>query len=122
MLEKQLYKQEDLKNVTRDQMAGGQGQVAARFAFTRDEAPDDWAIREIGWMTLKPGVSIGLHKHASNEDAYIVVSGEGIVTDNEGRETPVKPGDVAIARKGQQHAIKNSGTEDLVFVGIIGQK
>lgn len=118
----QLYKKEDLKTWNRDNVAGGNGTLYGKFSHTRNEAPQDWAIKEIGWMTLKPGDSIGMHKHEVNEDTYIIVSGEGVFTDSAGKETPVKAGDVTIARKGDQHALKNTGKEDLVFLDIIAQQ
>ena len=118
----QLYKKEDLKTWNRDNVAGGQGTLQGKFSHTRNDAPKDWAIKEIGWMTLQPGASIGMHKHEVNEDTYIIVSGEGVFTDSEGKETPVKAGDITIARKGDQHALKNTGDVDLVFLDIIGQQ
>lgn len=118
----QLYKKENLKTWDRENVAGGQGVLYGKFSHTRNDAPKDWAIKEIGWMTLKPGASIGMHKHENNEDTYIIVAGEGVFTDTAGKETPVKAGDITIARKGDQHALKNSGKEDLVFLDIIGQQ
>ena len=79
-------------------------------------------IKEIGWMTLQPGASIGMHKHENNEDAYIIVSGEGVFTDSAGKETPVKGGDITIARPGDTHALKCSGNVPLVFLDVIGQR
>ncbi|MBD5553659.1 MAG: cupin domain-containing protein [Desulfovibrio sp.] len=118
----QLYPKENLKTWNRDNVAGGVGTLYGQFSHTRNDAPIDWAIKEIGWMTLQPGASIGMHKHENNEDTYIVVSGQGVVTDSNGKETPVKAGDITIARKGDQHALKNTGTEDLVFLDIIAQQ
>lgn len=122
MAAEQLYKKEDLKTWDREKVAGGEGTLYGKFSHTRNDAPKDWAIKEIGWMTLKPGASIGMHKHEINEDTYIIVSGEGVFTDTAGKETPVKAGDITIARKGDQHALKNTGKEDLVFLDIIGQQ
>lgn len=118
----QLYKKEELKSWDREKVAGGEGVLSGKFSHTRNDAPEDWAIKEIGWMTLKPGASIGMHKHEANEDTYIIIAGEGIFTDNAGNETKVKAGDITIARKGDQHALKNSGNEDLIFLDIIAQQ
>lgn len=122
MAAEQLYKKEDLKTWNRDNVANGQGTLYGQFSHTRNDAPKDWALKEIGWMTLQPGASIGMHKHEVNEDTYIIVAGEGVFTDSNGKETPVKAGDITIARKGDQHALKNTGKEDLVFLDIIGQQ
>lgn len=118
----QLYPKEQLKKWDRDKVAGGEGTLYGQFSHTRNDAPQDWAIKEIGWMRLDPGASIGMHKHEVNEDTYIVISGEGVFTDTAGKETPVKAGDITIARKGDSHALKNTGSEPLVFLDIIGQQ
>lgn len=117
----QCYTRENLTQWDRENVAGGTGTLFGQFAFNRNQATKDQAIKEIGWMTLQPGSSIGLHKHGANEDTYIIISGEGIFTDGAGKETSVKAGDVTIARAGQAHALRNDGTEPLRFLDIIAQ-
>lgn len=104
----------------RQDVAGGKGTLYGSFAFDRNEATDWMAIKEIGWMTLQPGDSIGLHKHTVNEDAYIIISGTGTFSDGV-KETQVTTGSITIARAGQSHALANTGTEPLVFLDIIAQ-
>ena len=99
----------------------GEGTLYGKFAFRREAATPDQAIKEIGLMTLKPGDSIGLHKHADNEDTYIILSGEGLFTDGEGGEYVVGPQSVTIAVPGESHALKNTGNEDLIFIDLIAQ-
>ena len=118
----QLFSKEELKTWDREKVAGGEGTLYGKFSFTRNDAAQDHAIKEIGWMTLQPGASIGMHKHENNEDAYIIVSGEGMFTDSDGKETAVKAGDITLARKGQSHALKNTGKEPLVFLDVIAQQ
>ena len=117
-----VYKKENLIHAEKEAAGGGEGILYGAFAFTRDQPPRDHAIKEIGWMTLQPGASIGYHPHTNNEDAYIIVSGEGVFTDADGQEKEVKAGDVTIARKGDSHALKNTGTEDLIFLDIIAEQ
>jgi mannose-6-phosphate isomerase-like protein (cupin superfamily) len=74
---------------------------------------------EFVWLTIPPAGSIGLHKHDKNEDAYIVVSGSGVFVDVDGKETPVKAGDVTIARLGESHGMKNTGKEPFVLLDIV---
>ena len=118
----QCYTRENLLTWDRENVAGGKGTLFGQFSFTRNQATKDQAIKEIGWMTLQPGSSIGLHKHDANEDAYIIISGEGVFTDSEGKETFVKAGDITIARAGQSHALRNAGTEPLRFLDVVAQK
>ena len=118
----QLFPAEKLfdKNV---EHAGGTGEgiLYGKFAFRREQATDNQAIKEIGCMTLKPGDSIGLHKHADNEDTYIILSGEGLFTDTKGNEYIVGPNSVTIAVAGESHALKNTGKEDLIFIDLIAK-
>ena len=111
-----------LVTLNKTNVAGGKGVLYGKFAFTRDQgATKDNAVKEIGWMTLKPGASIGVHKHYNNEDAYLIISGTGIFTEMNGVEHVVKPHDVTICHIGQVHALRNNSKQDLVFLDIIAQ-
>jgi mannose-6-phosphate isomerase-like protein (cupin superfamily) len=118
----QVFTKNTLKTWDRDKLAGGTGMVSGKFAFTRNDAKPDEAIKEVGFIRLEPGTSIGPHKHEANEDVYVIVSGKGVFTDSAGKESPVEGGDITIARKGDSHALKNTGTETLVVLDIIGQQ
>ena len=117
----QLYAREHLQVWNRDKAAGGEGALLGDFAYTRHQTDARDAFREIGWLTLPPGASIGSHGHTDNEDVYIIISGKGIFTDSTGKEYEVGPGDITIARPGQKHGLKNSGDESLVFLDLIAQ-
>ena len=117
----QVYKKADLAEWNRENAAGGKGPLLGRFAFNRYQTAAQDAFREIGWLTLPPGASIGEHKHTDNEDVYIIVSGKGLFTDSTGKQTKVGAGDITIARPGQSHALKNTGKEPLVFLDLIAE-
>ena len=117
----QVYRKEELATWDREKAAGGEGELLGQFAYTRKQTNEKDAFREIGWLTLPPGASIGVHKHDDNEDVYIIISGQGIFTDSDGKESEVKAGDITIARPGQSHALKNVGEEPLVFLDLIAQ-
>ena len=85
----QVYKKADLAEWNRENAAGGKGPLLGRFAFNRHQTAAQDAFREIGWLTLPPGASIGEHKHTDNEDVYIIVSGKGVFTDSTGKQTEV---------------------------------
>ena len=107
----------------REKLGGtGEGIIHCEYAFPRDKALADQAVKEIAWLTLPPGASIGVHKHEKNEDAYIVISGSGVFIGGDGKEIPVKAGDVTIARKGESHGMRNTGTEPLVILDVIAQQ
>lgn len=117
-----VFPKEKLIKLDKAKPAGGHGVLVGEYAFTRDQPTKDQAIKEISWLTLAPGDSIGWHEHKSNEDTYIIVSGSGVFTDKDKREVPVKAGDVTIVRKGEGHALVNNGTVPLVFVDVIAEQ
>ena len=117
----QCWDMEELTALDKHNVAGGQGTLYGEFSFTREQSGEDDAIKEIGFMTLKPGAYIGLHAHADNEDAYLILSGKGVFTDGEGNAYVVKAGDMTIARPGQSHGLANLYGEDLLFLDIIAK-
>ena len=117
-----IFPKETLVKGERKDVAGGHGTLYADYAFTRDKALKDQAVKEIAWLHLNPGDSVGYHQHVTNEDVYIVISGEGVFKDNDGKDKPIKAGDIMIARKGQSHGIANSGKEPLVFLDVIAEQ
>lgn len=72
-------------------------------------------------LNIPPGVSIGVHVHPDDEEAYIIISGTGTYTSEEG-EHPVGPGDIALCYRGEKHGIENTGQTDLVMAGIIAKR
>lgn len=118
----EVHKKEDLIKLNKPKAGGGEGVLHGEFSFTRDQALKNHAIKEIGWMTLKPGDSVGYHKHITNEDAYIIVSGTGVFKDTDGKEIKVKAGDITLVRAGESHSLKNTGTEPLVFLDVIAEQ
>lgn len=116
-----LYREEELIRLEKQNVGGGKGPLAGRYAFTRDMPSAGHAVKEIVWLSLEPGDSIGVHQHVSNEDLYVIVSGTGTLTDADGKEYAVKPGDINIARKGDSHGLANTGAEPLVFISVIAE-
>ena len=117
----QCWTVSELTELDKENVAGGKGTLHGEFAFIRDNARDEDAIKEIGFMTLNHGAFIGLHPHADNEDAYLILSGTGIFTDGSGNAYVVRPGDMTIARPGQWHGLANINSEELVFLDIIAK-
>lgn len=118
----EVYPKESLIKADKKEAGGGKGMLVGEYAFTRDKATKDQAIKEISWLTLQPGDSIGYHKHITNEDTYVIVSGTGTFKDKDGKDVPVKPGDVTIVRKGESHGLTNTGSVPLVFVDVIAEQ
>ena len=117
----QCWTEEQLFEKNVENAGGGKGTLLGKFSFRREQALEEDAIKEIGWMTLKTGCYIGEHKHKDNEDAYLIISGRGLFTDGKGNAWVVGPGDMTIARPGQAHSLVNIYKEDLVFLDIIAK-
>ncbi len=117
-----VFPSETLQKIDKKEAGGGRGTLSGAYAFTRDKAGKDQAIKEVSWLTLLPGASIGYHPHVTNEDTYIIVSGTGVFKDKDGKDYPVKAGDVTIVRKGESHGLANTGKEPLVFVDVIAEQ
>lgn len=74
------------------------------------------AIKALGVTRLPPGTSVGVHEHHGEEDFYFCLAGEGVVLDDD-QEKPFTPGALQISRSGEAQAIRNTGQEDLIFLG-----
>ncbi|PYC71890.1 methionine--tRNA ligase [Streptomyces tateyamensis] len=67
-----------------------------------------------GWGRVAPGVSSELHRHDETE-FFVIVAGRGEF--QVGEEThPAVPGTVALFEPFETHVLRNTGTEDLLFV------
>lgn len=69
----------------------------------------------ITWVEGEPGSQQALHAHADSEQVYVIVTGRGLmhVADE---EQEVGPGTLIFIPKGALHAIRNVGSEKLVYV------
>lgn len=67
---------------------------------------------------IEPGNSIGFHKHEGEQEAYLILEGEALYSDN-GKESVIVEGDFTLCKSGEGHSIKNIGKNNLVFVAII---
>ena len=117
-----VFPKETLIKGERKDVAGGHGTLYGDYAFTRDRALKDQAIKEVSWLRLEPGDSVGYHQHVTNEDVYVIISGEGVFKDKDGKDKPVQAGDIMIVRKGESHGIANTGKVPLVFVDVIAEQ
>lgn len=97
-------------------MRGGDGTVTVRQYFTPEEFGAN--MRLCARLILPPGSSIGLHQHKGEDEIYLVLSGEGVLQDDNGTHQ-VKAGDAVLTGKGESHAISNHGNADLEIAAII---
>ena len=117
-----VWKAQDIPETSREKVRGGNGQMLLRTALSPQDAQANHAIKEISFRTLPPGSSVGMHKHDSDEDVYLIVPGEATFTDDDGSQHILHKGDMSICRDGKSHAIANNGTENLEYFVVLGEK
>lgn len=76
-------------------------------------------IKFIHDNVLEPGVSIGEHRHDDDEEAYVILEGEGMML-VDGESTSVAAGDICLTRPGHSHSLVNTGPTPmrLLVVGV----
>ena len=67
---------------------------------------------------IEPGNSIGTHTHEGDMEAYYILNGKALVSDN-GNEFILEPGDCNVCPDGQSHSIKNIGEKALEYIAVI---
>jgi quercetin dioxygenase-like cupin family protein len=72
----------------------------------------------VGLNAFEPGQSHALHAHAGMDKVYQVVEGEGHFL-LDGRELPMRAGDLLVAPDGVPHGVRNSGTGRLLVLAIL---
>lgn len=65
----------------------------------------------------QPMARVELHKHRVQEQVYHVLEGEGLM-EIAGKRQVVRRHDVIFLPPGVEHAIENTGAEDLVFLVV----
>jgi mannose-6-phosphate isomerase-like protein (cupin superfamily) len=106
-----LKKRAQMKRGPLDRCHGGEGALD----FTVVLGGDDTKGRRLRFVhddILKPGVSIGVHKHEHDEEYYLVLAGRGVMT-LDGVAHEVGPGDITGVYPGGTHGLLNTGAEDL---------
>jgi mannose-6-phosphate isomerase-like protein (cupin superfamily) len=72
----------------------------------------------VGLNAFEPGQAHALHAHAGMDKVYSVVEGEGVFL-LDGRELPMRAGDLLIAPEGVPHGVKNTGATRLLVLAIL---
>jgi len=94
----------------------------AKFGGTRKRLAATTGSKEIGcsWFEIPPGrQNFPHHYHFGNEEAFFVLSGSGSLRLGDAR-IPIEAGDYIACPpgSGSAHAIVNTGTEPLRYLGI----
>lgn len=97
-------------------LKGGKGYVTVVNFFEQEDFLGKGRL--YGKSIIKPGNSIGYHTHVGDQEAYFILKGKALYNEN-GVETILEPGDLAICRDGESHSIEAAGEEDLEYVMLI---
>jgi quercetin dioxygenase-like cupin family protein len=71
----------------------------------------------VGLNAFEPGQSHALHAHAGMDKLYQVIDGEGVFL-LEGRELPMRAGDLLVAPEGVPHGVR-AGAERLLLLVVL---
>lgn len=79
---------------------------------------DDDTTCSVARARVEPGITTRLHCLEQTAERYVILSGRGDVTVGTVAGVPVQPFDVVHIPPGVPQQIRNSGSEDLVFLCI----
>ncbi len=68
-------------------------------------------------VVIPPKSTIGYHKHGANEEMYIVLEGQGIMTIND-QQKEIKKGDMILNSPGGAHGLVNSSDANIDLLVI----
>lgn len=97
-------------------LKGGKGTVAAASLLAL--ADFNGKGRLFSHSVLKPGCSVGAHRHDGEMEVIYILKGQGHY-DNNGTLEPVVAGDVTLCRDGESHMLENTSKDDLEFIALI---
>jgi len=72
----------------------------------------------VGLNAFEPGQEHALHAHAGQDKVYHVLEGNGVFL-LDGRELPMKAGDLLIAPEGVAHGVRNTGSCRLLVLALL---
>ncbi len=97
-------------------LRGGVGVVELRHLM--ESVDFHGSGRQFAYMVLRPGCSIGYHRHDHDFEAYYILRGEGTYNDN-GNLVQASPGDFLLCRPGESHGFVNDREADIEYLALI---
>ena len=67
---------------------------------------------------LKPGATVGEHRHEGTSEVIYAISGKAVVVDD-GVRVEIEAGEGHYCEEGHTHAVINEGPEDFVFFAVV---
>jgi quercetin dioxygenase-like cupin family protein len=72
----------------------------------------------VGLNAFEPGQAHSLHSHGGMDKLYHVLEGAGVFL-LEGRELPMRAGDLLVAPEGVPHGVRNDGPGRLLVLAVL---
>ena len=88
----------------------GKGMIGNTLVYSESDFATN--LRFVIYSELRPGTSIGYHAHENNEEVYVILEGNGIMTIN-GDTHEVTEGDVILNKPFWSHGLENNSDKDL---------
>lgn len=111
-----IRKSNEFKVEVINKLKGGKGYVTVVNFFEMEDFLGKGRL--YGKSIIKPGNSIGYHTHQGDQEAYFILKGKALYNEN-GDDSVLEPGDLAICRDGESHSIEAGGDEDLEYIMLI---
>lgn len=100
----------------RTRVLGGTGSYQSLELFSKADVGG--RARLFAVNTMPKGSSIGVHPHTGEGEAYVILQGEAVVTED-GKEYILHAGDAEYCTDGHSHGIENRSDKPLVFLALI---
>ena len=111
-----IKKKSEIEGKVASNLRGGIGDVTMFHFLSEQEARGSGRL--FAKLVIEPGNSIGAHKHEGEMEAYYILKGKGLVSDN-GTEVVLEAGDSHICPDGQGHSLKSVGEDSLELIAVI---
>lgn len=111
-----VKKKEDMQEVMRKDMRGGEGPVRILSFLDPEEMRGKMSV--CGILTIPPGSGIGEHEHVADSEICYILEGELQAKDN-GRECTLYPGDIIFTADGQSHRLWNASDKDAKLLAVV---
>ena len=99
-----------------ERRAGGKGNTIMEHIV--DEKVYGGKIAAYARVILKPGCSLGYHKHEGTSETIYILQGTALYNDN-GTENTLTAGAVVFCPEGESHSIENIGQDYLLAMALI---
>ena len=91
------------------------GVVSRQLLFPENSRSTRMTITRV---TVQPGAKNGAHRHATSEQAWVALRGNGQLLFEEGKLVPFAEGDVARFEEGELHGFENTGAAEFEYLSV----